>query len=191
MSRAHLGSQSAPRFPERQAILRRVPLDLGRLFCGSCGSVRPLPPVQLTYRLREGEWRLEAPFRCEVGGSRLEVPDGFRFDLASVPRVFWVLVAPFELSLAAPLVHDFLYRWAGVLPRGSVVPWRSFSRAEADRAFCRLMARQGVAGWRLATAYLAVRLAGFLAWRRGGRRLDRSQRVSRPGTAPVAARRPR
>lgn len=184
------GSRRVPTRPlERQAILRRAPLDLGRLLCGSCESRRPLPPVHLTFRLREGEWRLESPFRCEVGGSRLEVPAGFRFDLASVPRVFWALVAPFELSLAAPLVHDFLYRRAGLPPRGSVVPWRSFTRAEADRTFCRLMARQGVAGWRLAAAFLAVRVAGFLAWRRGGRRLDRSQRIDRTGAAPARARR--
>ncbi len=130
----------------------------------------------MTYLVREGAWRLDAPFRWEEDGTRLTVPAGWRFDLASVPRVLWTLIAPFELSLAAPLVHDFLYRTAGVPPPGTVEPHRTFTRAEADRIFCAIMARQGVAGWRLAAAYVAVRAAGVLAWRRGERRLERARR---------------
>lgn len=155
---------------------------------GVRGRDGALPAVRLTYRVREGVWSLDAPYRCEAGGSELRIPAGFRFDLASVPRLLWVLVAPFELSLAAPLVHDFLYRWAGVPPRGAVEPWRSFSRSEADGTFRSIMARQGVAGWRLAAAYLAVRGAGFLAWRRGRLRLERAQRAARVRAArPVEA----
>lgn len=148
-------------------------LDLWRHVCGACGPEEPLPSVRVTYLVREGSWRLDADFRWEEGGTRLTVPAGYRFDLASVPRLLWWLIAPFELSLAAPLVHDFLYRTAGVPPPRTVEPHRTFTRAEADRIFCAIMARQGVAGWRLAAAYLAVRVGGVLAWRRGERRRDR------------------
>lgn len=148
-------------------------LDLWRHVCGACGPEEPLPSVRVTYLVREGSWRLDADFRWEEGGTRLTVPAGYRFDLASVPRLLWWLIAPFELSLAAPLVHDFLYRTAGVPPPRTVEPHRTFTRAEADRIFCAIMARQGVAGWRLAAAYLAVRVAGVLAWRRGQRRRER------------------
>lgn len=143
----------------------------------------------MTYLVREGAWRLDAPFRWEEGGTRLTVPAGWRFDLASVPRIFWTLIAPFELSLAAPLVHDFLYRTAGVPQPGTVEPHRTFTRAEADRIFCAIMARQGVAGWRLAAAYVAVRVAGVLAWRRGERRLERARRgVAAASRSPLSPR---
>lgn len=135
----------------------------------------PLASPRLSYLVREGVWRVDADYVVEAGGARITVPAGWRFDLASVPRLLWWLIAPFELSLAAPLVHDFLYRRAGIPPRAAVEPYRTFSRSEADRLFCRLMARQGVAGWRLVAASVAVRLGGFLAWRRGDRRLRRIQ----------------
>lgn len=169
---------------DREAPLVPDLYDLWRYVCGACGDASSLPSVRVTYLVREGAWRLDAPFRWEEGGTLLTVPAGWRFDLASVPRIFWTLIAPFELSLAAPLVHDFLYRTAGVPPPGTVEPHRTFTRAEADRIFCAIMARQGVAGWRLAAAYVAVRVAGVLAWRRGERRLERARR----GVAAVRGR---
>ena len=66
---------------------------------------------------RGGHWVLEAPYRYDDGATRLTVPAGFAFDLASIPRLFWPLAAPFELSIAAPLLHDFLYRYAAPRPR--------------------------------------------------------------------------
>ena len=151
-------------------------------------AVPPLEPPRLSYLVREGLWRVDAAYAVEVGGLRISVPAGWRFDLASVPRFLWWLIAPFELSLAAPLVHDFLYRRAGMPPRSAVEPYRTFDRAEADRLFCLLMARQGVAGWRLVAAYVAVRLGGFLAWRRGDRRLRRIQRLEATAAPNPAAR---
>lgn len=41
------------------------------------------------------------------------MPERFRFDLASLPREAWPLIAPFELSIAAPLLRDYLYRSGG------------------------------------------------------------------------------
>jgi hypothetical protein len=54
-------------------------------------------------------FRIEKPY---VFGM-IQIPAGFVFDLASVPRVLWWLIAPFELSIVAPLIHDWLYRVEG------------------------------------------------------------------------------
>ena len=99
------------------------------------------------------------------GETAITVPAGFRFDLSSVPRVFWSLIAPFELSIAAPLAHDFLYRHGGQPPAGSIEPPRTYTRAEADRLFLTIMQAEGVAPWRRIPAYLAVRLFGRSSWR--------------------------
>lgn len=121
---------------------------------------RPL----LSYDPARALWILEAAVERMVphGGGRLvtvAVERGFAFDLASVPRVVWPLIAPFELSIWAPLIHDKLYR-----ERGRVRP--VFTRKQSDRAFRYLMLEEGIAKAKARTAYLAVRAGGWVPWRR-------------------------
>ena len=123
-----------------------------------------LPSPVVTYLVQEQTWRLEAPYSYQDDAHRIGVPDQFEFDLASLPRPFWWLVAPFDLSIAAPLLHDFLYRHQGDPPAGSIVPPRSYSRAEADLLFRDVMAKEGVWAWRRFAAYRAVRWFGSGAW---------------------------
>ena len=117
-----------------------------------------LPPPILTYR-GGGRWRLEAAYTYRDDETTILVPAGFELDLASVPRVFWTLIAPFELSIVAPLVHDFLYR------HGGKTDARTYTRAEADALFRRIMTAESVPAWRATLAYVAVRLFGRSAWR--------------------------
>jgi hypothetical protein len=123
------------------------------------------PPV-VTYVVSDKKWRLEERYRHRDGDREIRVPDQFTFDLASIPRAFWWLVAPFELSIAAPLIHDFLYRFRGDPPQGSIVPPRLYSREQADVLFREIMKHEGVWAWRRAAAYRAVRLFGAAAWGR-------------------------
>ncbi len=118
----------------------------------------------VTY-LGDGLWRLEEAYEHRDGDTTITVPSGFEFDLSSVPRVFWSLIAPFELSIAAPLVHDFLYRYGGNPPAGSVSPPRTYTRAEADRLFREIMRAEGVSAWRHTLGYAATRIFGRSAWR--------------------------
>lgn len=123
-----------------------------------------MPPPVLSYDTARDCWRLEAAYAYDDGGHVITVPEGFAFDLSSVPRLFWWSIAPFELSIVAPLVHDFLYRYRGDPPAGAVVPERTYTRKEADDLFKRIMKREGVAGWRWRVAYAAVRLLGWSEW---------------------------
>ena len=109
-------------------------------------------------------WRLERDYAYADGTTTITVPAGFEFDLSSVPRAFWGLIAPFELSITAPLVHDFLYKHRGDPPAGSIDPSRTYTRAEADRLFRRIMEQEGVAGWRRVLGYASVRLFGGGEW---------------------------
>lgn len=108
---------------------------------------------------------------------RLTVPEGFILDYASVPRLLWPLIGPFDLGPAA-VPHDWIYRHRGRLPAGSHQThqdglWRDLSpdeytwpRRDADRLFGRMMRESGVAGWKRRAAFLAVRAFGLRAWYR-------------------------
>ena len=123
-----------------------------------------LPPPVVSYRLAVRRWRLERAYRWDCDQHAITVPEHFEFDLASVPRTVWWLVAPFELSIAAPLIHDFLYRFGGDPPAGAVVPECRYTRRAADLLFLRVMEREGVPAWRRRAAYAAVRSFGGRAW---------------------------
>lgn len=124
-----------------------------------------LPAPVLTYDVDEETWRLEEPYTYQDAPNAIIVPAQFKFDLASVPRAFWWLIAPFELSISAPLIHDFLYRYGGDPPDGTIFPPRTYSRKEADILFREIMRKEGVWAWRWFAAYHAVRLFGGARWR--------------------------
>ena len=123
-----------------------------------------LPPPLLSY-VGGDNWRLEADYTYQDGDRTIVVPAGFVFDLSSVPRALWWLIAPFELSIVAPLLHDYIYEHGGDLPPGSVTPPHVYTRKEADDLFRRVMEQEGVPAWRRALAYSAVRLFGGKAWK--------------------------
>jgi len=110
------------------------------------------------------KWRLEQPYSYRDGDNVITVPEGFTFDLASIPRAFWWLISPFDLSIAAPLIHDFLYKYEGEPPDGSIEPPRVYTRKQADQLFLRMMEMEGIPRWRRALAYASVRAFGWLGW---------------------------
>ena len=102
-------------------------------------------------------------------GFAITVKSGYKTDLASIPRIFWALISSFELSLAAPIFHDLIYRSAGevALPDGEVAPvGKIFTRAEADNIFLELMTRAKISYWKRNVAYLAVHYFAEFAWRK-------------------------
>ena len=123
------------------------------------------PPV-LVY-LGDGNWRLVEEYAYEHTGDTIIVPAGFTFDLSSVPRAFWWLIAPFELSVVAPLIHDFLYVYKGRPPDGATSPHRCYTRKQSDKVFKRIMDQEGVVWWRRRAGYRAVRLFGRVPWKKG------------------------
>lgn len=108
--------------------------------------------IRVSYNPDTARWRLENTVTIE--GVRIH--QGFRFDLASIPRPLWPLIAPFELSIEAPLLHDYLYFHRGL---------GQFTRGQADRMFLKVMKDEGIWAWRRWPAYVAVRLFGGFAWK--------------------------
>lgn len=106
----------------------------------------------------EGEWRLFADLDYETRtGQVLTIPHGFITDLASIPRVFHVLIPVNGKHRAAAIVHDYLY------------VTQIMSRAESDRIFLEAMEDLGVRWSQRWAMYSAVRIGGWLPWRKNTR----------------------
>jgi len=103
----------------------------------------------------------------------IAIPPEFTSDLASIPRLLFGLVSPWDIALEA-LFHDQLYREQEV------------TRAVADFVLRMMMAERGVP-WHIRwTVYLAVRMFGGSAWEQHrAANAERARRVfeARGGTA--------
>lgn len=113
----------------------------------------------ISYRPRTALWEVLADYEFHGYSIDLLIPQGFVCDLASIPRLLWRIIAPHELGIVAPLVHDWLYRHGGRHQSGTV------DRLAADGIFREIMIAEGVAPWRRVLAYRAVRLFGWRAWK--------------------------
>lgn len=114
---------------------------------------------------------------------KLIVPTGFTCDLASIPRLLWILISPFDLGASA-VPHDWFYAHAGRIPEGSwlrfedgvwVEDTRPWTREHVDRLFGRMMREAKVPPFKRRSAYLAVRLFGYLVWVRRERKKRQDQ----------------
>lgn len=78
----------------------------------------------------------------------INVPIGFRTDLASTPRIFWNIFPPFGKYEKAAVVHDYLYHF-GI-----------GTRKDADKKFLEGMKLLKVPFWKRRMMYSAVRMFG-------------------------------
>ena len=102
----------------------------------------------------------------EITGSKMFkiiVGEGFETDLASVPRMCWAFIAPWDVARAA-IIHDLLYkrirqyRGAGGEDKKII----SEAKEASDDVFHMAMkdANPSVAGWKIAAAYYSVKMFG-------------------------------
>ncbi len=105
--------------------------------------------------------------RCDVkvnDDGQVTVPANYITDLASVPRLAWAVIAPFDVARAA-VVHDILYeKINGAFKEGIIKDKkeREEHRAIADNIFRQGMeyAEPSVSKFKIVCAYYAVRMFG-------------------------------
>jgi hypothetical protein len=83
----------------------------------------------------------------------ITIPKGFITDLASIPRLFWIVFPPLGKWNRAAILHDYLY---------SIPECSSFL---ADTIFREAMAQLKVPVWRRVVMYYAVRVYSVLGFR--------------------------
>jgi hypothetical protein len=109
-----------------------------------------LTPVQDKFKT----WQLVENFREETSKGTVIVPKGSTTDLASVPRVLWSLLPPFGTYSQSAVIHDYLYHT------------QKFDRKTCDLIFYELMIKYKTYKWKAKIMYYAVRLLGFIAWKK-------------------------
>ena len=134
---------------------------------GIAADISDLPRVVLTRDEAKRVWVLFETCSYQTADHTITAPANYETDLASIPRVFWSILAPEELSLAAPLFHDLIYRCGGSLPEDGLNPFdgKVFERKEVDDLFLELMKKAKIPRWKRTAAYLAVRGFAAFAWK--------------------------
>ena len=123
----------------------------------------------LSYKNKDINFESLEKIGVKVLSSKISVPKGFVTDLASVPRVVWNVVAPWDIARAA-IIHDLLYlriRQYRAKPRGlgsSFADMKVVKKAKnaADNVFLMAMkdASPDVPSWKIYAAYWSVRMFG-------------------------------
>lgn len=108
-----------------------------------------------------GKWKFKviSPFEYHrfvypnpVEEQVIKVPVGFVNDIASIPRLFWSILSPFDEYAKAAVLHDWLY-YKGL-----------FSKGETEYIFREAMEVLNVPKWKRFCLFWAVFLFGFFAW---------------------------
>ena len=104
-----------------------------------------------------------------VVASRISVGKGFVTDLASVPRICWAFISPWDIARAA-IIHDLLYKKIRIYRRECSKTLNNFedpkvisaAKKSGDDVFHMAMkdAEPPVANWKITAAYYSVKIFG-------------------------------
>ena len=102
--------------------------------------------------------------------AKVHAPAGYDTDLASIPRIGWMVVAPWDVARAA-IIHDVLY---GALREAFETNWDvkliNEMRKAADNVFREGMqaAEPKIPNWKSSPCFWSVRPFGRFAIRKAG-----------------------
>ena len=96
----------------------------------------------------------------------ITVKEGFIYDSASIPRIFWSLIgSPFSGKYRmAALIHDALYAT------------NYTTKKRADDIFYNIMINEGVAKWRASLMYTAVLAFGWVVYAKTAEQMEAERR---------------
>lgn len=96
--------------------------------------------------------------------SRVDVPQGFVTDFASIPRIFWSVLRPDGTYTYPAIIHDYLY-WTQSVPREMADNILKFGMQDLSINAAEILA-----------IYEAVRLGGRSAWKDNAKRKQQGEK---------------
>ena len=111
-------------------------------------------------------WRLFKSFVYHIDSKYsqgcVQVPAGFITDFASIPWLFWTFLPYWGKYGKAAVLHDYIYQRHNYIMNALYL----VTRVWADTIFYEAMLVGGTKPWKAWVMYKAVRLFGWLAWRK-------------------------
>jgi hypothetical protein len=109
------------------------------------------------------EWSYVLPDKTKI-----YIPEGFVFDGASIPRIFWAIFSPVGLLLTPGLIHDYAYKHNKLLTLDSEGIQTDYNN-KAGRGYWDRLFRDvaiEVNGFKIINniAWLALVLFGWIDW---------------------------
>jgi len=114
------------------------------------------------------KWELTEDWEYSLEGKKYRVPKGFVFDGASVPKYFQSWLSPMGILLLAGLIHDYGYKYAGLLSDSGEL--ESKTQKELDIIFREVAIETNGFFFLNWIAYLALRIFGWFVWNKHRRR---------------------
>ena len=108
-------------------------------------------------------WEVADDWSFTIMGEKYIIPQGFRFDGASIPKFLHTWLSPTGVLLMGGLVHDYAYKYATLRGKDGGT-WGKMNQKEADIIFRDINIE--INGFKFLNylAYWALRLGGFMAW---------------------------
>jgi hypothetical protein len=111
-------------------------------------------------------WQVLEPFDYdigEVGGEKIEVPEGTITDFGSVPKPLWGLISPIGKATRGFVLHDYCYQV------------QIYTRSKCDKILLEALGVLGVSWLKRRAIYVGVRLGGWIPWNKHSRELKKEQ----------------
>ena len=112
------------------------------------------------------KWEITQDWHYTLDSKKYVIPKGFVFDGASVPKYFRSYLSPMGVLLIGGLVHDYGYKYEVLLLEGKKKATPKHNQKWMDKTFRDINIDQN--GFKIINyiAYYALRLGGWLAWRK-------------------------
>lgn len=115
------------------------------------------------------KWQLVDNWHFKLdNGVEIVLPRDFKFDGASIPRIFWAVLSPVGLLLIPGLIHDYGYRFNQIWQKSADGQIRPYMVDAGRKAWDDLFQSVGIQvnGFALIDfiAWVGVRIGGCFAW---------------------------
>jgi len=139
-----------------------IPLDfIGKIWLPDPIDNRHVVSDDKDYFLTLNESRLGLP-----DGRVIIVPEGFKYDKASVPRAVWWYIPRDDAQIEqAAKFHDWLYE-------NQKIEGEWMTRKEADQIFLKILKSEGMRWSKRRMVYLAVRSGGWIGFNKLAKEIE-------------------
>jgi len=109
-------------------------------------------------------WEVAADWTFTIEGNKYIIPQGFKFDGASIPKFLHTWLSPTGVLLMGGLVHDYAYKYETLLKLDKKKTMGKINQKKADQIFRDINIEQNGFHFLNNLAYWALRIGGFVAW---------------------------